>query len=64
MFKESHFHTQVIQQSQTITNYQTMRTLETQEKGHFLYSGKAPDCGISLYLKINILGLILIELSR
>ena len=42
MFKESHFHTQVIQQSQTITNYQTMRNLESQKKGHFLYSGKAP----------------------
>ena len=35
MFKERNFHTQVIQQSHTITNYQTMRNLETQRKGHF-----------------------------
>ena len=32
MFKERNFHTQVIQQSHTITNYQTMRNLETQRK--------------------------------
>ena len=49
MFKESHFHTQVIQQSQTITNYQTMRNLETQKKGHFLSQEKRP---IAEYLYI------------
>ena len=42
MFKESHFHTQVIQQSQTLTNYQTMRSLKTQEKDTFFTQEKRP----------------------
>jgi len=42
MFKESHFHTQVIQQSQTITTYQTMRNLETQKKDTFFTQEKRP----------------------
>lgn len=42
MFKESLLHTQVIQQSQTITNYQTMKNLETQEKDTFFTQEKRP----------------------
>jgi hypothetical protein len=52
MFKESLFYTQVIQQSQTIPNYRNVRTLNRQEKMHFLYSRNAPDCLVTLS-KIN-----------
>ena len=47
-----------------LNNIHPPNLLKEQTEVSLPFSRMAPDCGISLYLKINILGLILIELSR